>query len=163
MPCEMCGKPLPFAATIEVEGARMRVCAGCAKFGKVIEDPKPKGALKGAGPTSPGFAPKVRNRAEKPVPLESDEELVADYSERIRKAREARRVTVEDLARAINERQSIIQKVEAGTYHPDPELTRKIEASLHIKLREKVEDVHPEKRGPSGGMTIGDLIKMKKD
>jgi putative transcription factor len=162
MPCEMCGKPLPFHATIVVEGARMRVCAGCAKFGKVVEEPRPKGAApSGSGPAV-GPAPRPRNRAEKPVPLESDEELVADFGERIRKAREGRRVTVEDLARAINERQSIVQKVEAGTYFPDPELTRKIEASLQIRLRERVEAVHPEKARAQGGVTIGDLIKMQK-
>lgn len=162
MPCEMCGRPLPFHATIEVEGARMRVCAGCAKFGKVVEEPRPKGAGPPARSAAPGPVPRPRSRAEKPVPLETDEELVADFGERIRKAREARRVSVEDLARAINEKQSIVQKVEAGTYFPDPELTRKIEASLQIRLREKVEAVHPERARPQGGLTIGDLIKMQK-
>ena len=140
----------------------MRVCALCAKFGKVVEEARPKGAAPPLAGPPPGPSARVRNRAEKPVPLESEEELVADFGERVRKAREARRVTVEDLARAINERQSIVQKVEAGTYFPDPELTRKIEASLQIRLREKVEQVHPEKAAPRGGVTIGDLIRMKK-
>ncbi len=159
----MCGKPLPFHATIEVEGARMRVCPLCAKFGKVVEDARPKGAAPSQVGAAHAGAPRPRSRAEKPVPLESDEELVADFGTRVRKAREARRVTVEDLARAINERQSIVQKVEAGSYFPDPELTGKLEASLHIRLREKVEQVHTEKVAQKGGVTIGDLIRMRKE
>lgn len=100
---------------------------------------------------------------EKPVPLESDEDVVEDYGERVRQARERKRVSLDDLARAVNEKKSILAKVETGAFHPDPELTRKLEAALGIKLREKVEEVHTQKYQPRGGMTIGDLIKMKKE
>ena len=157
MACEMCGEDSPIVATIETEGARMRVCARCVRFGKVIAPPEPK--------AQPGAARPVRlprNTAEKPVPLESDEDIVDDFGERVRIARERKRVSLDDLARAVNEKKSLLAKVETGAFHPDPQLARKLEAALGIKLREKVEEVHTQKAQARGGMTIGDLIKMQK-
>ena len=163
MPCEMCGEDAPIVATIETEGARMRVCANCVRFGKVIAPPEaPRQPAAVASPQK-GLEMRQKRMADKPVSLESDEEVVEDFGERVRMARERKRVSLDDLARAVNEKKSILAKVETGAFHPDPTLTRKLEAALGIKLRERVEEVHTQKVKPSGGMTIGDLIKMKKD
>jgi putative transcription factor len=152
----MCGEDAPIVATIEVEGARMRVCARCARFGKAVAPPaEPR-------PAAPRAAPLPRRTAERPVPLESDEEIVEDFGERVRVARERKRVSLDDLARAVNEKKSLLAKVETGAFHPDPQLARKLEAALGIKLREKVEEVHAPKGAARGGLTIGDLIKMQK-
>jgi putative transcription factor len=160
--CEMCGKPLPLVATIEVEGARMRVCQGCQRFGRVVAPPA---AL--AGTTREQISSRLERRqtrmTEKPVPLESDEDLVEDFGERVRKAREKRHLSLDDVARAINEKKSLLHKIETEHFFPDLHVTKKLEAALGVRLREKVEDVHPEKVRPKGGLTIGDLIRMQKD
>ncbi len=163
MACEMCGREIPIAATIEVEGATMRVCAGCARFGRVIAPPPPANAPPSRGGIAAGLESRQRRMTEKPAALESEDELVPDFGERVREARERKRVSLDDLARAVNERKSLLAKVETGSFHPDPTLARKLEASLGIKLREKVEEVHTQKYQPRGGITIGDLIKMKKE
>lgn len=160
--CEMCGRELPIHATIQVESARMSVCVGCARFGKVVEAPAPKTGAPQAGSPAGSHA-RPRSHAEKRVPLESDEEIVENFGERVRIARERKRVSLDDLARAVNEKKSLLAKIETGAHFPDPTVTRKLEAALGIKLREKVEEVHTQKVKPSGGMTIGDLIKMKKE
>jgi len=140
----------------------MRVCAGCARFGKVIPTPAAR-----AGASAQTIGQRLRARdtrmTEKRVPLESEDELVEDFGGRVRKAREAKRVTLEDLARAVNEKKSLLAKIESGSFFPDPTVTAKLEAALGIKLREKVADVAPQKSRARGGMTIGDLIKMQKD
>lgn len=163
MTCEMCGKPLPITATIEVEGARMRVCQGCQRFGRVIAPPAaaPAGATR--ADASQRLQRSAKRMAEKPVPLESDEELVEAFGERVRKAREQRRLSLDDVAKAINEKKSLLHKIETEHVHPDPVVTRKLEAALGVRLREKVEEVHTEKYRPRSGITIGDLIKMKKE
>jgi len=160
MACEMCGRPLPIAGTIDVEGARMRVCQGC--FGRPVADPAAGGAPAPAGRMQQGLKQRQQRMAEKAVPLESDEELVPDFGDRVRRARQAKRLKVDDVARAINEKASILQKIESGTFHPDPVVTAKLERSLGIRLREKVEEVHPGKRAAQGALTIGDLIRMQK-
>ena len=50
----------------------------------------------------------------------------------------------------------------SGTFFPDPVVTAKLERALGIRLREKVEEMHPGTRGAQGGVTIGDLIRMQK-
>ena len=163
MACEMCGEEAPIVATIEVEGARMSVCAKCVRFGKVVTPPPAaRPAAASPGP-SKGLEVRARRMAEKPVPLESDEDLVSDFGERVRQARERKRVSLDDLARAVNEKKSLLAKIEAGAFHPDQTLARKLEASLGIKLREKVEEVKTQKVQSRGGVTIGDLIKMQKE
>jgi putative transcription factor len=159
----MCGEDSPIVATIETEGARMRVCARCVRFGKVVTPPSPAGPAAPASSPTRGLEQRERWMTERPVPLEADEEVVEDFGERVRHARERRRVTLDDLARAVNEKKSILAKVETGAFHPDPQLARKLEAALGIKLREKVEEVHTQKFQKKGGVTIGDLIKMKKE
>jgi putative transcription factor len=163
MACEMCGRPLPIVATIVVEGARMSVCAGCQRFGKVVQPPASAAEATPGRSMEEGLRRRQTRMADKPVKLETEEAHVADFGTRVRKAREAKRLTTEDLARAINEKKSVIHKVEAGTFFPDPVVTAKFERALGISLREKVEEVHVEKRRASGGMTIGDLIKMQKE
>jgi putative transcription factor len=163
MACEMCGRPLPTVGTIDVEGARMRVCQGCTRFGKPVAEPAPAGAGHlSASRMEQGLRQRQQRMAPRPAALETDEELVPDFGDRVRKARQAKRLKVEDVAKAINEKTSILQKIEAGTFHPDPMVTAKLERSLGIRLREKVEDVHPAARASQGGLTIGDLIRMQK-
>jgi putative transcription factor len=163
MACEMCGRPLPVVGTIDVEGARMRVCQGCMRFGKPVAEPSAPGPeATPAGRMERGLRQRQQRMAERSANLESDEDLVADFGERVRRARQAKRLKVEDVARAINEKASIVQKIESGTFHPDPVVTAKLERALGVRLREKVEEVHTAKPAPSGGLTIGDLIRMQK-
>ncbi len=163
MACEMCGRPLPIVGTIDVEGARMRVCQGCMRFGKAVEEPSPAHAAPAPKDrVEDGLRRRQQRMTPKPVRLESDEELVPDFGDRVRRARQAKRLKVEDVARAINEKASILHKIEAGSFHPDPVVTAKLERSLGVQLREKVEEVHTAKHSAQGGLTIGDLIRMQK-
>jgi putative transcription factor len=110
-----------------------------------------------------GLRQRQQRMTERRVPLESDEVLVADFGDRVRRARQAKRLKVEDVARAINEKASLLNNIESGSFHPDPIVTAKLERSLGIRLREKVEEVHPARQASRGGVTIGDLIRMQKE
>jgi putative transcription factor len=68
----------------------------------------------------------------------------------------------EDLAAKINERTSVIAKLENGTMRPTDALLKKLEHELNVKLTEKVALVKAE-GGASHGktLTLGDLIKKK--
>jgi putative transcription factor len=89
-------------------------------------------------------------------------DLIPDYPKVIREARMARDWKQEVLAARLNERESVIAKLENGTMRPNDALIKKLEKELNIKLMEKVAVVKPE-GGHSQGktLTLGDLIKKK--
>lgn len=89
----------------------------------------------------------------------SAESLVLDYPDRIRRARERRNLSQKELGKAINEKWSVINKLETGDLRPSDSLVLKLEKKLDIKLREKVEDIHVRKQGETPTMTLADLLK----
>ena len=92
---------------------------------------------------------------------EGEEELVADMAQRIRRAREARGWKQADLGAKINERVSVIAKVEAGAMRPDDVLARKLERALGVRLKEKVPTAAVRKETPKGALTLGDLVNFE--
>jgi uncharacterized protein (TIGR00270 family) len=88
----------------------------------------------------------------------SREALVVDYPVRIRSAREKKKLSQKELAASINEKWSIINKLETGDMRPSDSLTAKLERALNISLKEKLEDVQVEKKDDVRGMTLADLL-----
>lgn len=156
MQCEMCGKESktePLLKTL-IEGTTLVVCKLCSKFGKVIHVLNP--AMK---------SPEKNKLAKQVAPKHEEiETLVEDAGDRVRKAREKKDLKQVDLARMIAEKESIIQKIENGSFTPNIFLARRLEKALHIVLVELVkEDVVDNASTKSAGvLTLGDMIKVKK-
>jgi putative transcription factor len=68
-----------------------------------------------------------------------DKELAIDYHKRIQQARTAKGWNQEELGQKINERKSVISKIENKSMKPDDRLVRKLEKALGIKLMEVIE------------------------
>jgi putative transcription factor len=64
-----------------------------------------------------------------------DLELAPDWAKRIRTAREKLAWTPEDLGKKLNEKKSVVLKIESGSFHPADAMVRKIERLLKIRLR----------------------------
>lgn len=64
----------------------------------------------------------------------ADKTLASDYGARIKKAREAKEMSHEDLADKLNEKQSRISKIETQNLKPDENLGRKLQKVLDIEL-----------------------------
>jgi putative transcription factor len=90
------------------------------------------------------------------------EVVVDDYAKRIREAREKARLTQKDFAKALNERESIIKKLESGGFMPPLSLARKLEKTLKIVLVEVQEETTSAagKGKHDGPLTIGDIAKL---
>ena len=152
MLCEVCGRGTERPAEAEIEGVIMKVCSGCARFGSVKKSRPPK----------PAFGRPKRTARGPPFKTKEKElECVDDYNDLIRTAREKKGMKREDLGRTMNEKASVIARLESGTMVPDVKLARKIEKALGIKILELLDDDKEFSDGASssGGMTIGDLIK----
>jgi|TARA_Y100000310_G_scaffold271804_1_gene286449 putative transcription factor len=151
MKCDMCGSEGKlYKATIE--DARLNVCHECSKFGKVtgivpqISDNKPK---------------KV---ASEELEVEVMEMVVSDYAEKIRGKRGHLGLKQEEFAKKINEKESLLQKIESGRFEPSIALAKKIGNFLRINLVEEYKETHGKHaKSKTGSFTIGDFIKIMKN
>lgn len=91
------------------------------------------------------------------------EEIASDYDQRIRSAREGEGLTQAELADDINEKVSLIRKLEKAKMRPSDEVQRKLERRLDISLSggEIDADEEWESEGSGQGLTLGDMVKRK--
>ena len=131
---------------IFVEGAKLTVCNNCARHGTQVREKPRASSQRSVLPSK-----------------KANLDVKEDYPSIIRKAREKQGLTQKDLARQINEKESVIHRVETGHMRPSPRLAQKLEGVLDIKLLEELEE--PEiahRRSHSDELTIGDIIRIKK-
>lgn len=153
MRCEVCGREirgLPFRRIIE--GGRLTVCSQCARFGDEEWTPTPpKPPQKGRGSTGDLSG------------LE-DITLIEDYGRRIREAREMMNMTVEELARRMGEKESVIKKLEREELVPSEALVQKLRRALKVELLVKEEGGFKiSSSKPVEGRRLGDLLKIKEE
>ncbi len=143
MLCEMCGKEVAMTSRVRIEGSVLAVCDGCARFGERL-DPVPAPAPAAVRPRAAPFAPRAtsgaRRLAERDLYQDIGEmDLAADWPKRIRSAREARTWTPEELGKRLNEKKSVVLKLESGSFRPPDALVRKLEHLLQVRLRAEPE------------------------
>lgn len=153
MNCEMCGSETRLYKTL-IEGTELNVCRECAKFGKIIAPIRIE--VKEKKKTGTTAIPKGPEK-------ETIQIIIQNYGETIKKARESLGLKQEDFAKKINEKESLIHKIETGNFEPNIDLARKLERFLKIKLIEQHEETHEKSSKAKGdGFTIGDFVKVKK-
>ncbi len=92
-------------------------------------------------------------------------EFVDGYGEIIRKARERLGLTREELGALIQDKASVIKKIENEELKPTIELAKKIEKALKVKIlvevSEEVEELFKPQypKSKPSGLTLGDLFK----
>jgi putative transcription factor len=92
------------------------------------------------------------------------DEIATDYHERVRNARENRGQSQQDLAGELNEKTSLIRKIERGDVLPSDSVRKKLERELGISLTEGSGDDDDESEWSSGSSTtttLGDVVKRK--
>lgn len=143
MICEMCGTEVEQRTRVRVEGTVLELCVNCARFGTPVDPPAPVPSA-AAVPAGPGrttgitarVAPRARRMEERDLYKEIPEmELADDWPKRIRLAREKLTWSPEELGKRLNEKHSLVLKLEAGHFRPPDEMVRKIEHLLKIRLR----------------------------
>ena len=163
MICELCGKETPRTRIVSVEGSLLSVCAECARFGAEVAGPV-KVRRTGNPVVAQRLERRQRRMSERDIyEAPAVEELVDDFGERIRSAREARGWKQADLGAKINEKASVIAKLETRAMVPSDAMIPKLERTLGIKLREKVEPVAVKKHTGRAPVTLGDLVRMDEE
>jgi putative transcription factor len=162
MMCEMCGQDVPRLRKITIDSTVLSVCSNCVKFGSGTSSSK--GGEQGTIPDTITERLERREKRQKTKDVfeQVQEELALDYSSRISRARSSMGMSQEDLGKKINEKKSVVAKLEHGDMVPDDKLIRKLEHALDISLKEKLSPVSaPKKSDSSKSMTLGDFIKKK--
>ena len=100
----------------------------------------------------------------KKAKIEGSVMIVCDECVKIRKSRESKKLSREELGQKIYEKVSVINRIESGKMIPDIRLTKKLENALNITLIENVEELDLSKYtgNPSQGRTLGNVVKIKK-
>ena len=162
MECEICGKTVPEDNPIraKIEGSVMVVCKECSKLGRIQKAPaQPKFRQQSKGKKAKSTQRGSYSRRDEPT-----EELVEEFNSKIRNARESKKWSREDLGKKINERVSVITRIETGKMTPDIKLTKKFEKVLNIKLLEKTSNVDLNQfiNTSTGERTLGSIVKIKR-
>ena len=151
MRCEVCGREISGAPLRRIiEGGRLMVCGECAQFSSGEWTP-----------TRPRAPPKAR------VPRSEFEDLerltlVEDFGRKIREARQREGLTVEDLAKKIGEKESVLKNLEKEELMPSEDLVKKLHNVLKIALLVSEEPSSaPKTSKPAGPRTLGDVIKLR--
>jgi putative transcription factor len=164
MPCEMCGKDYKGCRLGVIDGVKMMLCSDCIRYAtEVVEQSKPSQlTIKTIQQKKKDLQPV---KAEKDVFTKMEKELVPDWPERIKKAREKKGLTREELGFRIGERTVTISKIEKGDLRPSDKTIEKLEKELGITLLEDV--VKPASyqsaRSYTQGLTLGDFIKKEEE
>lgn len=133
----------------KIEGTVLEVCEECLRYGEKIEEPKRITKI-----------PKKKKLVSLP-PVEEETVLVNNYGILIIQARKKRNLTREEFAKKINEKESVIRRVESEEMKPDDALTKKIEKFLEIKLRKPYEKKSIQKKQVKGELTLGDIVEIE--
>ncbi|MEM0015212.1 MAG: multiprotein bridging factor aMBF1 [Zestosphaera sp.] len=173
--CEMCGKPMRKreANVVYVEGVRLVLCSSChAKVGRRAVANEVREVTQEARRTEPSRAksvaqpPSSRRAGVTGGKLIEEYEVVPDYHERVRRAREMLGWTQKVLAEAVKESENVIKRIESGRLVPSLELARKLEKTLKTQLLEPVADKGVEGvksvKNVERSLTIGDVMILRK-
>ncbi len=167
MQCEMCGETIRgMAKLVRVEGAELQVCGRCEKYGTAVQQPKRTDVRRPAAAAGPA------GRVTTPPPATAYRkrdmfdymggEIVDDYAERIRHAREVKGLSQKDLALQMMERELLVKKIEKGELVPEEDVRKKLEKVLGIKLLESVVTEDEKKSKSVLAPTLGDVTIIKK-
>lgn len=147
--CDMCGKDYDELVDAIVEGSMMKVCLDCSKHGSVI-------------PIQQEIVEKKIER-KKDLEEESYVDVITDeYPNIIKKAREKKGLTQEDLAKSIAEKESVIHQLESGNLKPSMKLAKKLSVFLDVDLVETVKQDRKKEKDinfKDKTLTVGDLLK----
>ncbi len=164
MQCEICGsKIVGKAYQVIIDRAKLVVCEKCAK---TLKAPKYELTPSKTTTTKPTPTPSVRyTPPRRRMPrLTPEYEIVEDFAERIKEAREAMGLTRELLARMVGEKVSTIKRIEDGTLVPTIDLARKLERVLKIVLVvETLPSIESEEyKTRKYELTLGDIVELKR-
>ena len=142
----------------------MTVCYNCAQHGTKIQTSSKSTQTKKIYP---------QNRLKSPTRQASkrdyldDLEIIPDYAKKIKNVRNSLGLNQDQFAQKLNEKPSLLKRIEAGKVEPTIKLAKKIEDVYKIKIFKKVDEIEANVSNnkymkKSTGTSLGDIAFIKK-
>jgi putative transcription factor len=168
--CEMCGAEKSSLTTTKVEGAELELCDDCKDFGTEIKpEPSSTSTSKYSTSSSSGGASSSTASSgggggggRRRDMFDQMDEIASDYDQLIRTAREDEGLSQEELANELNEKASLIRKLERGEMLPSDDVQTKLERRLGLSLSEGSDGEEASWESDSSmTQTLGDVVERK--
>ena len=145
--CQLCGRDVDSLKKAKIEGATLKVCDSCADMGETVETKSKK--------------KKRKKKKKRTSSKRSSEVLTSNYGEMIKNAREEEKLSIKEVADSLNEKESVIKKIEGEDLKPEKSLASKLEKKFGIELyvNPSVSDVETDS-GDSRSATLGDVAEV---
>ncbi|MFX1366798.1 MAG: multiprotein bridging factor aMBF1 [Promethearchaeota archaeon] len=163
--CPVCGSIIwGKGIRVLLEGAKITVCHSCAQHGvKIQKPPSTKYSRK-------SFSYDAKKPSKRPITKESNFEtleIIQDYAKRIRNVRSSLGLNQDQFAQKLNEKPSLLRRIEAGKVKPTIKLAKKIEEVYNIKILKKTDELETNVNDnkymkKSRGSSLGDIAYIKK-
>lgn len=155
MQCELCGNEYSICKPAIVDGVKMMLCQNCMKHGKMTKEVKNTSTR-----VNDQILSRIKRQKVKDVYKGMNRELVNNFGDIIKNAREKMGLTREKLGFNIGERTITIAKIEKGDLRPSDKIAEKLEKELSITLFEEVKKISSSSTiSHSNGLTLGDFIR----
>ncbi|MFH1229072.1 MAG: multiprotein-bridging factor 1 family protein [Candidatus Aenigmatarchaeota archaeon] len=140
MECELCGSKNATRKT-KIDSVILATCEQCTSFGQEL-------------------ARVELSSANKIIPiLETGGVIVPNFNELIRKARSDKGLTQEDAAKMLNEKSSILKRIEDG-WEPPTATIKKLEKFFGLRLIEEQKEENVKRASGKSTLTIGDIADV---
>lgn len=117
----MCGSNTKSSTKVKIEGAVLKVCDSCKDLGKEVK-------------TSSSRKKKKKKKSSSTRKRGSGKVLVPDYGKEVKNAREDEQLSIKEVANELNEKESLIKKIEQQDLKPDKALAGKLSDRFGITL-----------------------------
>ncbi len=141
--CELCGQETDSTTRVKIEGAKLSACSSCAEMGETVsKKAEKKKSSKG----------RTRNR----------KVLANDYGKRLKEARESEQLSLQELSDELNEKKSLLSKLEKQELKPDSTLAGKLSKRLDVELYTNPEvSSYSDTDTDSRKATLGDVAEVR--
>ncbi|MFX0002243.1 MAG: multiprotein bridging factor aMBF1 [Candidatus Hodarchaeota archaeon] len=163
--CPICGSIIwGKAQKVLIEGVKMTVCYNCAQHGiKIQKLPKNTQNRK-------PYSYNKKTQLKQPVAknnLLDDFEIIPDYAKKIRNKRSSLGLNQDQFSQKLNEKPSLLRRIEAGKVEPTIKLAKKLEEVYQIKILKKKDEIEANVQNnkymkKSTGASLGDIAFIKK-
>ncbi|MFX0007799.1 MAG: multiprotein bridging factor aMBF1 [Candidatus Hermodarchaeota archaeon] len=163
--CPICGSIIwGKGERILLEGARITVCHNCAQHGIKIQKTPTNTQAKNTYPDNKKLAPKRQSVKKDSI---NSLEIIPDYAKKIKAKRSSLGLNQDQFAQRLNEKPSLLRRIEAGKVEPTIKLAKKIEDVYKIKILKKSDEIEANVQNnkymkKTTGTSLGDIAFIKK-